>query len=84
MKNVEMKKYQVRSLEIEAWERVCDRIDSFVEDTQVTIDRYLHQGDYSNLEEEIGDYDRKMAAAYKIRLQAYETALAAVMKLMGV
>lgn len=82
MKKTEMKKYEARRLEIGAFSDVCGRIDSLMEDCQRDIDRYGHIGEYADGEEP-SDWEMEQTLECQVRMQAYEVALAAVMKLMG-
>lgn len=82
MKKAEMKKYEARNLEIGAFSHVCGRIDYLMEDCQRDMDRYGHTGEFDNGEEP-SDWEMDQVAECQVRMQAYEVALAAVMKLMG-
>lgn len=82
MKKTEMKKYEARYLEVDAFSRICGRIDSLIMDCQCDIDRYRHLGEYADGEEP-SDWEMEQVAKCQVRTQAYEAALAAVMKLMG-
>lgn len=82
MKKTELKKYEVRCLEMDGFKEVCSRIDYLMQNCQCEINRYGHLGEYAD-EEELSDWEEEQVAEHQVRMQAYKTALAAIMKLMG-
>ena len=82
MKKAEMKKYEIRYLEVDALNTICGRIDSLSKDCQSDINRCEHLGECADGEEP-SEWEMEQALEYRFRMQAYETALTAIMKLMG-